>query len=450
MAGTGLGTLGSAQGSSLSNHHAQRTTRGLFAPPPAKLEEGKLTCLAWSDRNDARVALTVGLEENIHDGLIDTLRKVYKQLSNPHEKAVVTGGMHTAASTRWGGTQEIVDEAGNMCCPDCGQAQHPTLEHVLWNCDRYAHLRVNSPPSCPLVRRLVGAMKLQSLNLCPYSDKWGRFEKLKSSIECKGSDFSMPAWFEVVAQPSCLVILRSRLVILRSIPAVSASGSGAGACACSGCGRCCGLPTPGSKCCCVQMQTGAGRVSRISLSILLSHLLHVYRLFLHWMTPENAVVFQSSKENRPRRCRQDPLRLKLFSWNKTLVSHLVALATMWRRALWDGPVTVLLWSPGGTERPARALKKKDVKKVQPVWLQVEQKRGCVAPANFCEFVLVEFASEFVSKFVLEVLHNFDAPLLGASLSLWPPMWRPPRSSGGAGAVPWLPRVIPPPFASIPC
>lgn len=74
----------------------------------------------------------------------------------------------------------------------------------------------------------------------------------------------------------------------------------------------------------------------------------------------------------------------------------------------------------------------------------------MAPANFCEFVLVEFVSEFVSEFVLEVLHNFDAPLLGASLSLWPPMWRPPRSSGGAGAVPWLPRVIPPPFASIPC
>ena len=83
----------------------------------------KANLLAWRDpdRNDARVALTVGLDEKIHDGLVDTLRKAYKQLSNPHEKAVVTSGMHTAASTRWGGTQEIVDDAGNMCCcPNCG------------------------------------------------------------------------------------------------------------------------------------------------------------------------------------------------------------------------------------------------------------------------------------------------------------------------------------------
>ena len=84
----------------------------------------------------------------------------------------------------------------------------------------------------------------------------------------------------------------------------------------------------------------------------------------------------------------------------------------------------------------------------------------MAPANFCEFVLVEFVSEYVSEFVLDALQNwvilyfrcfdFDAPLLGASLSFWPPMWRPPKSSGGAGAVPWLPRLIPLFFASIPC
>lgn len=73
----------------------------------------------------------------------------------------------------------------------------------------------------------------------------------------------------------------------------------------------------------------------------------------------------------------------------------------------------------------------------------------MAPANFCEFVLIEFVSEFVSEFVLDALRNFDAPLLGAS-QFWPPMWRPPKSSGGDGAVPWLRRLIPPLFASIPC
>ena len=200
--------------------------------------------------NDARVALTVGLDENIHDGLIDTLRKVYKQLSNPHEKAVVTGGMHTAASTRWGGTQEIVDEAGNMCCPDGGQAQHPTLEHVLWNCDRYAHLRVHSPPSCPLVRRLGWSHETtvsQSLSLLRQMGKIREAEVINRMQRVRLQHARV---IRVVAQPSCLVILRSRLVILRSLPALAlalASGIGAGACACSGCGRCCGLPTPGAN-----------------------------------------------------------------------------------------------------------------------------------------------------------------------------------------------------------
>ena len=213
-------------------------------------------------------------------------------------------------------------------------------------------------------------MKLQSLNLCPYSDKWGRFEKLKSSIECKGSDFSMPAWFEVVAQPSCLVILRSRLVILRSIPAVSASGL-----------RLQRLRTllrtadTWSKCCCVQMQTGAGRVSRISRSIRVSHLLHVYRLFLHWMTPENAVVFQSGKENRPQKMLARPLEAKIVFVEQNSRLTLGSPSNNVKKSFvrWASHC-VVCGPPVETERPARALKKKDVKKVQPVWLQVEQKR----------------------------------------------------------------------------
>ena len=229
----------------------------------------KANLLAWldSDRNDARVALTVGLEENIHDGLIDTLRKVYKQLSNPHEKAVVTGGMHTAASTRWGGTQEIVDEAGNMCCPDCGQAQHPTLEHVLWNCDRYAHLRVNSPPSCPLVRRLGWSHETtvsQSLSLLRQMGKIREAEvinrmqrvRLQHARVIRGGGTAILSGHtkepsghtQVNTRSQCEWQWRWRLRLQRLRTLLRTADTW-------------------SKCCCVQMQTGAGRVSRIFLPI---------------------------------------------------------------------------------------------------------------------------------------------------------------------------------------
>ena len=48
---------------------------------------------------------------------------------------------------------------------------------------------------------------------------------------------------------------------------------------------------------------------------------------------------------------------------------------------------VVCGPPVETERPARALKKKDVKKVQPVWLQVEQKREPV-------WLLLTFVNSF--------------------------------------------------------
>ena len=61
-----------------------------------------------------------------------------------------------------------------MCCPDCGQAQHPTLEHVLWYCNSYAHLRTVAPPSCPLARRLGWSHETsisQSLSLLRHMGK---------------------------------------------------------------------------------------------------------------------------------------------------------------------------------------------------------------------------------------------------------------------------------------
>ena len=107
-----------------------------------------------SDRLDAAIAVQAGLNETIDDSLVDKIRKTYKQLNNPHEKAVFTGGMHTAGSTRWGGTAEKHDDQGNMCCPDCETNQYPSLCHVLWHCPFYERHRTIAKPVCPLACRL--------------------------------------------------------------------------------------------------------------------------------------------------------------------------------------------------------------------------------------------------------------------------------------------------------
>ena len=107
-----------------------------------------------SDRLDAAIAAQAGLNELIDDSLVDKIRKIYKQLNNSHEKAVFTGGMHTAGSTRWGGTAERHDDQGNMCCPDCETDQYPSLSHVLWHCPCYDRHRAIAKPVCPLTCRL--------------------------------------------------------------------------------------------------------------------------------------------------------------------------------------------------------------------------------------------------------------------------------------------------------
>ena len=242
-------------------------------------------------------------------------------------------------------------------------------------------------------------MKLQSLNLCPYSDKWGRFEKLKSSIECKGSDFSMPAWFEVVAQPSCLVILRSRLVILRSIPAVSASGSGAGACACSGCGRCCGLPTPGANAAACRCRLAQAEwVGSLCPFAFHTSCMSIGCFFIGWLL-KMLLFFQSSKENRPQKMPARPLEAKIVFVEQNSRLTLGSPSNNVKKSFvrWASHC-VVCGPPVETERPARALKKKDVKKVQPVWLQVEQKREPV-------WLLLTFVNSFWLNSLLNSFPN---------------------------------------------
>ena len=358
----------------------------------------KANLFEWldSERNDAQVALNVGLDENIHDGLVDSLRKVYKQLNTPHEKAVITGGMHTAASTRWGGTQEIVDEEGNMCCPDCGQAQHPTLEHVFWYCNSYDHLRTVAPPSCPLARRLGWSHDTsvsQSLSLLRQMGKIREAEvinrmrrvRLQQARVIRGggravshvSTKELPCHTQVNETDECSwpwhwrSLLRKLLALLRS--ALERS--------CGSWARM--LPCPDT-------------VYSFLIAICGSHLLHVFRRVLSWFCCK-AVASQFSEENRPQKMPARPSEAKIKMVNlgpcltlgsacNSLIKSLVSWASY---CVVFGPQVENNW-------PTRARMEKLNKKIQPVWLEVEYKVEPVwlLPTSMNSFDLNSFENSF--------------------------------------------------------
>ena len=101
--------------------------------------------------------------------------------------------------------------------------------------------------------------------------------------------------------------------------------------------------------------------------------MHVYRLFHFWMTHDHAVGFQSRKENRPQKMPVGPLEAKMVMVEQNSRLALGSPCNTENKSFvrWDSRC-VVCGSPVETEWPTRALKKKDVKKVQPVWLQVEQ------------------------------------------------------------------------------
>jgi hypothetical protein len=75
--------------------------------------------------------------------LLDNLKWVANQVSE-HARAVMVGGMSTDATR----------SPPAQACADCGSEVVPSLEHVLWECAAYAHLRVLPPPPSALARRL--------------------------------------------------------------------------------------------------------------------------------------------------------------------------------------------------------------------------------------------------------------------------------------------------------
>ena len=116
----------------------------------------KTLLLRWlqTDRRDADIGRHINLQDQIDDSFVDQLRKIVKRCTDSHVQAVMMGGMRTAASTRWAGNFEEVTEAGDMVCLDCHQENHPTVDHILWQCPAFSSLRRLPAPTCPFVRRL--------------------------------------------------------------------------------------------------------------------------------------------------------------------------------------------------------------------------------------------------------------------------------------------------------
>ena len=116
----------------------------------------KALLLRWlqTDRRDAEIGRHINLQDQIDDSFVDQLRKIFKRCTDSHVQAVMMGGMRTAASTRWAGNYEEVTEAGDLVCLDCQQENHPTVDHILWQCPAFSSLRRLPAPTCPFVRRL--------------------------------------------------------------------------------------------------------------------------------------------------------------------------------------------------------------------------------------------------------------------------------------------------------
>jgi hypothetical protein len=97
--------------------------------------------LTRTTKGNAGVARGQGLQYN--KAILDNVKAVVAKLSE-HDRAVAVGGMTTEATT---------DEPAAYC-NDCRSAVVPSVDHVLWHCPAYAHLRGVTPPGSALARCL--------------------------------------------------------------------------------------------------------------------------------------------------------------------------------------------------------------------------------------------------------------------------------------------------------
>ena len=102
--------------------------------------------------------------DSLYPEHIEDIRRLVKK-HNAHVLAIVTGGMYSPAVNFENLKQKLPPVSS---CPYCNLNTIPDVEHILWSCERFAHLRIHGAPLCPLMRRIGwnGSQVLSESLLC--------------------------------------------------------------------------------------------------------------------------------------------------------------------------------------------------------------------------------------------------------------------------------------------
>ena len=122
-------------------------------------------CQKWlrSKRRDAAIARSIPVLQ-VPEKHIEDIRRLVKK-HNAHVLAIVSGGMYSPAVNFENLKQKLPPVSS---CPYCYLNTIPDVEHILWSCERFAHLRIHGVPLCPLMRRIGwnGSQVLSESLLC--------------------------------------------------------------------------------------------------------------------------------------------------------------------------------------------------------------------------------------------------------------------------------------------
>ena len=105
------------------------------------MEKERVDIWLASKRRDALIAGARNLA--YRQGLVEKAHKVCLK-ADADGSAVMCGGFATDATC--GVSIEV--------CGDCGELVIPTVDHLLWDCHVFSHLRKMKRPCCPVMARL--------------------------------------------------------------------------------------------------------------------------------------------------------------------------------------------------------------------------------------------------------------------------------------------------------
>lgn len=109
--------------------------------------------LSWLESEtgqDAQIARSLNITQ-IPERIVEGVRVLVRQ-HDANALAIVTGGMMTPTIDFQRLRRRLPPE--NQC-PYCNSQVIPTVDHILWHCSHFSHLRqITTAPICPLVRRI--------------------------------------------------------------------------------------------------------------------------------------------------------------------------------------------------------------------------------------------------------------------------------------------------------